>query len=58
MKKIATFLMLSLLLLSAFLVAVHIPVAVSSSVSAADYESAVIKVADRLVALQSPTDYG
>jgi parallel beta-helix repeat protein len=50
--------MLLALLMAFLIVAVHVDPVASSLISKADYESAVIKVAERLVTLQSPTDYG
>ena len=50
--------MLVMLLTGSLMVAVNISLVASSPISKVDYESAVIKAADRLVALQSTTDYG
>jgi hypothetical protein len=56
LKKHKLFLML--LLVGMLTAAVYVTPVVSTPVSMADYENAVIKVADRLVALQSATDKG
>ncbi|MGQ9544894.1 MAG: right-handed parallel beta-helix repeat-containing protein, partial [Candidatus Bathycorpusculaceae bacterium] len=50
--------MLLSLLMSMLIVAVHMSPVSSNPLSKADYENTIIKVADRLVALQSSTDYG
>ncbi|MEM2130134.1 MAG: right-handed parallel beta-helix repeat-containing protein [Candidatus Bathyarchaeia archaeon] len=52
------FLMLLLMLLGMFTASVCIPTAKSNPILVVDYENALIKTADRLVMLQSATDYG
>jgi len=46
-----------LILLGMCIASTHIPTATSNPISPVDYENALIRTADRLVALQSLTDY-
>lgn len=57
-NELSAFTMLLLMLLGMSIASIHIPTAISNPISAVDYENALIKTADRLVTLQSTTDYG
>ena len=58
MKKRLVILTLLAFLLSSSITATYIWPAASNPLYKSDYKNALKKVADRLVALQSPTDFG